>query len=232
MIKLFDEIGTPVNILTDNGGEFQGRVDVGLEEEKVGHLRTSSHAPWSNGVCERTNRELLKQLRILTDESGCSWTDELARACEIVNDRRREKLEIRGVAEDYNIGDLVWVWADRSSSDDKLEARWRGPARIEQLLAGGDSFRVRFDSSGRTATVVRRELKRYHRTFEPTLRVSERPMRQILNEMGFIDEDMKWIESESESRDTPGSWSGGRLIIQNELQQLPEDVDKIIEVSR
>ncbi|KAK9805217.1 hypothetical protein WJX72_006854 [[Myrmecia] bisecta] len=61
-----DEIarhGCPEEVLTDQGGEFQGELDQLLADHKIEHRVSSAYHPQTNGLTERFNKTLVKALK-------------------------------------------------------------------------------------------------------------------------------------------------------------------------
>jgi transposase InsO family protein len=68
VIPFFEEHGIPLcRVLTDRGGEFCGRKELGhayelyLELEQVVHSRTKAYSPQTNGICERFHKTILDE---------------------------------------------------------------------------------------------------------------------------------------------------------------------------
>ena len=175
-----DEVGTPSVILSDNGLEFSGDVELGLVENGIESMKTSIYSPQSNGVCERTHQEILKQLRYLVDGTGKSWTQLLSEAVNTVNRVRAEKSITLSRNSILDEGDLVWVWVEPRS---KLSRRWRGPMRIVSVRSAGDSYQVFDYERDTTLTVRRRDVKRCFRTYEDELTVKKEAVERITNSL-------------------------------------------------
>ena len=78
--------GTPISILSDNGGEFNNELlrDVAeLLGAKV--CTTAAESPWSNGVVERHNAVIGNMILKIVDSSGCSVENALVWAVSAKN---------------------------------------------------------------------------------------------------------------------------------------------------
>ena len=65
--------GTPVQFLTDNGGEFVNSQLLELSEKFNIVLRTTAaESAWSNGLCERHNGVIADMVEKIQDDSSCS----------------------------------------------------------------------------------------------------------------------------------------------------------------
>ncbi|KAL5262651.1 hypothetical protein ACHWQZ_G008148 [Mnemiopsis leidyi] len=65
--------GTPEGILSDNGGEFQGRKwEPICDAFGIRQKTTAAEAPFSNGVCERHNMLIGEMTEKTMDDVGCS----------------------------------------------------------------------------------------------------------------------------------------------------------------
>ncbi len=180
--EFFDSYPTPVRMLCDNGTEFLGDVERGLEENNVTLMRTGIYSPQSNGICERTHQEVLKQLRIIVDASGESWKDHLQEATDKVNSIRSSRSEMFHDQVGFGAGEIVWVWKKPSS---KLSRRWRGPARILEVKSGGDSFLVFNYEDSKEMLVRRWHVKKCQRTFDKDLRVTPESWEALIEAMGI-----------------------------------------------
>lgn len=70
--------GTPYQILTDRGPEFQSELFRKLcEALDIDKIRTTPYRPQSDGLVERCNRTIKQQLAILTGENEDDWEDHL-----------------------------------------------------------------------------------------------------------------------------------------------------------
>ncbi|KXZ41086.1 hypothetical protein GPECTOR_825g55 [Gonium pectorale] len=65
--------GTPVEVLTDRGGEFGSALDNLLKEQRIRHLRTSGYRPQTNGQAERIVGALLESMRKTINARENDW---------------------------------------------------------------------------------------------------------------------------------------------------------------
>ncbi len=65
--------GTPVEVVTDQGGEFQGDFQDLLNRCGIDHRLTSAYHPQANGLTERANQTLIKSLIKMTQEDPLNW---------------------------------------------------------------------------------------------------------------------------------------------------------------
>lgn len=73
-------------ITTDNGGEFSSEFDTFLEERGIQHHRTKAHSPWSNGVVERSNASVRKQISMhMLAQKTRNWPAALDMLVENIN---------------------------------------------------------------------------------------------------------------------------------------------------
>lgn len=69
-IRIF---GSPVQFLTDNGGEFVNQELIELcEKFNIILKTTAAESPWSNGLCERHNAVIGNMVEKITTDSNCS----------------------------------------------------------------------------------------------------------------------------------------------------------------
>ena len=69
--------GTPVEVVTDQGGEFQGDFQALLDKFGIDHRMTSPYHPQANGLTERANQTLTKSLVKMTKEDPHNWDKQI-----------------------------------------------------------------------------------------------------------------------------------------------------------
>jgi hypothetical protein len=68
MLDILAEVGEPVEILSDNGGEFASEAfQTLLKDRKIAYRASAPYAPQTNGILERFHRYLNEQMRITTN---------------------------------------------------------------------------------------------------------------------------------------------------------------------
>ena len=71
---LMNQYGTPEKVVTDNGKEFIAeKMEKLLKYYNVKHHTTAAYHPEANGKVERTNRDLMIKIRIITEELNDEW---------------------------------------------------------------------------------------------------------------------------------------------------------------
>jgi len=78
---LYNEVicrhGCPAEVVTDQGGEFQGEFQELLDKFHIDHRLTSPYHPQANGLTERFNQTLTKSLIKMTQENEEEWDKQL-----------------------------------------------------------------------------------------------------------------------------------------------------------
>ena len=69
--------GTPVEVVTDQGGEFQGEFQALLDKCGIDHRLTSPYHPQANGLTERANQTLTRSLIKMTKEDPDNWDQQI-----------------------------------------------------------------------------------------------------------------------------------------------------------
>ena len=69
--------GCPAEVVTDQGGEFQGEFQELLDKFHIDHRLTSPYHPQANGLTERFNQTLAKSLIRMTQENEEEWDKQL-----------------------------------------------------------------------------------------------------------------------------------------------------------
>ena len=69
--------GTPVQEVTDQGGEFQGDFQALLEKSGIDHRKTSPYHSQANGLTERANQLLTRSLVKMTKEVPDNWDKQI-----------------------------------------------------------------------------------------------------------------------------------------------------------
>ena len=69
--------GTPVEVVTDKGGEFQGEFRTVLDKYGIDHRLTSPYHPQAHGLTERANQALTKALVKMTKEDPHNWDKQI-----------------------------------------------------------------------------------------------------------------------------------------------------------
>ena len=69
--------GTPVDVVTDQGGEFQGEFQALLDKCGIDHRLTSPYHPQANGLTERANQTLTRSLIKMTKEDPDNWDKQI-----------------------------------------------------------------------------------------------------------------------------------------------------------
>ena len=72
--------GTPVEVVTDQGGEFQGEFQIMLDKYGIDHRLTSAYHPQANGLTERANQTLTRSLIKMTKEDPLNWDKQIPTA--------------------------------------------------------------------------------------------------------------------------------------------------------
>ena len=72
--------GTPVEVITDQGGEFQGKLQALLDRCGIDHRRTSPYHPQANGLTGRANQTLVKTLFKMTTDDPHDWDKQIPTA--------------------------------------------------------------------------------------------------------------------------------------------------------
>ena len=71
--------GCPVKFLSDNGGEFINDEVIDLAEKcNITIQTTAAESPWSNGLCERHNAIISRNIHKIRLDVGCSMEMALA----------------------------------------------------------------------------------------------------------------------------------------------------------
>lgn len=79
MMKIFARFGYPLEVVTDNGKQFVGKVfEAFLKTSGVKHIKASPYYPKSNGKIERFHRYLKKAFKAAKSE-GRKWREELSK---------------------------------------------------------------------------------------------------------------------------------------------------------
>lgn len=79
--EFIPRFGTPEVIITDQGGEFNGRVLCDyMNKLNIDHRRTTPYHPQSNGKIERFHRTLKQIIRKLVTKWNSRWEEELGHA--------------------------------------------------------------------------------------------------------------------------------------------------------
>ena len=68
--------GTPAEVISDQGGEFQGAFQDLLDRLCIDHMMTSPYHPQANGLTERFNQTCIRSLRRMT-QTTADWDREL-----------------------------------------------------------------------------------------------------------------------------------------------------------
>ena len=86
--RLFDSIGTPDAILSDNGREFVSkRFKDYLKSRGVKHLMTPTYRPQANGICEKVNDSLVKNIKlVIANSPKVKWSTALKTVLNNIND--------------------------------------------------------------------------------------------------------------------------------------------------
>ncbi len=78
---LYNEVicrhGCPAEVVTDQGGEFQGEFQELLDKFHIDHRLTSPYHPQANGLTERFNQTLTKSLIKMTQKNEDEWDKQL-----------------------------------------------------------------------------------------------------------------------------------------------------------
>ncbi len=69
--------GTPVEVVTDQGSEFQGEFQALLDKCGIDHRKTSPCHPQANGLTERANQTLTRSLVKMTKEDPDNWDKQI-----------------------------------------------------------------------------------------------------------------------------------------------------------
>ena len=69
--------GTPVEVVTDQGGEFQGEFQALLDKCGIDHRLTSPYHPQANGLTERANQTLTRSLIKMTKDDPNNWDKQI-----------------------------------------------------------------------------------------------------------------------------------------------------------
>jgi transposase InsO family protein len=78
MVHVFSRFGTPLQLLTDRGPEFESQLFAQLMKWlEVDKLRTTAYKPSTNGVVERFHRTLNSMLGKVVSDSQRDWDDRL-----------------------------------------------------------------------------------------------------------------------------------------------------------
>lgn len=69
--------GTPVEVVTDQGGEFLGEFQALLDKCGIDHRLTSAYHPQANGLTERANQTLVESFIKMTKEDPLNWDKQI-----------------------------------------------------------------------------------------------------------------------------------------------------------
>ena len=144
-------------------------------------------------------------------------------AVKIVNEVREGKRENEEGHYSFKVGDLVWMWKEPRS---KLSRRWRGPGRVIEVRAAGDSYLVHDYNANVEVSVRRGDLKRCHRMYEVDLMIEKHEMQNILDNMDEEWEQVTWVEGVEELKELDET-SERKAIIRCTLQEMESAVELI-----
>jgi transposase InsO family protein len=78
MVHVFSRFGTPLQLLTDRGPEFESELFTQLMKcMEIDKLRTTAYKPSTNGTVERFHRTLNSMLGKVVNDSQRDWDDRL-----------------------------------------------------------------------------------------------------------------------------------------------------------
>jgi transposase InsO family protein len=78
MVNVFSRFGSPLQLLTDRGSEFESELFTNLMQwMEIDKLRTTAYKPSTNGVVERFHRTLNSMLGKVVSESQRDWDEHL-----------------------------------------------------------------------------------------------------------------------------------------------------------
>lgn len=69
--------GTPVEVVTDQGGEFLGEFQTLLDKCGIDHRTTSAYHPQANGLTERANQTITRSLVRMTEADPLNWDKQI-----------------------------------------------------------------------------------------------------------------------------------------------------------
>jgi transposase InsO family protein len=74
LFELFCRQGVPLELVSDNGGEFNSSLTKAIEEQYgYKHILITSYHPQSNGKCERVNQSIKSMLNKTIQENESTW---------------------------------------------------------------------------------------------------------------------------------------------------------------
>ena len=78
LATVFSRFGFCQEVLSDQGSDFMSELmQIFLTEFGIGHIRSSTYHPQTNGACERFNGTIKKMLMSLSEMFPDSWDDAL-----------------------------------------------------------------------------------------------------------------------------------------------------------
>lgn len=82
LYDLFCRQGLPLELVSDNGGEFNSRLTASLQEQYgYRHILITPYHPQSNGRCERYNQTLKSMLNKTVEEKASEWEKNCTKMC-------------------------------------------------------------------------------------------------------------------------------------------------------
>ena len=132
---------TPKIIQKDNGGEFQGDLNVWMKDNNIKYINTLSYTPQSNGLVENLNKNIRKIIReLFLRNNNHNWIDHLQ---DVANNKNTQTN--RTTKEEPND-----IWSNTYDNNDDVEEKIK--KRAEQMLYNtqelnvGDYVRVKMSS--------------------------------------------------------------------------------------
>ena len=89
------KFGIPENIVTDNGTEYINTdITHFCQMYDIRHKPRTTHAPWTNGLVEGTNRYLGEYLRTTCENGHADWNERAKAFALVYNITTRSKMDL------------------------------------------------------------------------------------------------------------------------------------------